>query len=109
MNTLVFGTVEVKDHTIPSELRTLSSGTAGVVYEIIPKLRKLCTDEELKQFTTNLAMTLSKAQFLGQLTGSLMWVLYKNMCQQDITKFVASVRSPEDSIATLEFLKRYHF
>jgi hypothetical protein len=76
---------------VPRSLIILSGGVAGIVTEVFRGLvEHFKTQEEFDKFGGNMMDTIGD-YFLVPATGSVMWVLYKRMCNRDLSAFVACV------------------
>jgi hypothetical protein len=83
--------IGIPEKIIPFSLQLLESGTAGVKYEIFPMLlASSYSFQELTDFGENMIKLFGNT-YSSSMTGSVLWVIYKNLCEKDIKMFVESV------------------
>lgn len=83
-----------KELKIPFSLQLLEGGIPGVRFEIFPLLlKKAKNQEELNKFGIDMMPVVGNTPAPG--CGSMMWVIYKDYCKKDLSKFMECVNTKE--------------
>jgi hypothetical protein len=80
------------------QLRIISGGVAGCVYELLPKLLSSCDDDKLSMIGTRL-MSLIGQHWRVPLSGSALWVLYKHtkFGEHQVEKLMHSIMTEDET------------
>lgn len=90
---------------IPLSLRIIGNCVYGVVFELFPLLLSNClTQHQLDIFGSDM-MDLIGDRYDTAISGSVLWVLYKYMCEKNINAFLNCVSTIEKQMQARDWLR----